>query len=249
MRNHQSSLALGGVAIALAVLGTAHAGIANTKHNLSTSHISSSRMYTDTTEICLFCHTPHMTVAKSENIPLWNHKLGSYAGNYGTYTSGSFNGGSTIHDVGGVASPATATVTNLCLSCHDGTTAVNSLYNASNLSGNINPSITSGGLGDGKLAPGWSSNLGTDLTNDHPVNFTYMTSYNEEEASGSNSLFHPGDNAGTGLGGPVLFNGTVQCASCHNPHIDYSASGNTAQTPFLRVAITGSTLCLKCHNK
>lgn len=244
MRNYQSSLALGGMAIALSVLGTAHAGIANTKHNLSTSHIGSSRFYTDTTEICLFCHTPHMTVAKSDNIPLWNHQISSTVSTYGTYTSGSFNGAGTIHDVGGATSPANATVTNLCLSCHDGTTAVNALYNASNLSGNVNPSVAGNTPADGKLGATWASNLGTDLTNDHPVNFTYDNAL----FAADGDLHDPQDTAGTGLGGPKLYNGTVQCASCHDPHIDYSGA-NSAQTPFLRVAITGSTLCLKCHNK
>ena len=42
--------------------------------------------------------------------------------------------------------------------------------------------------------------------------------------------------------GVKLFNGKVQCASCHDAH-------GTANSMFLRVTSTGSALCLACHVK
>ena len=44
-----------------ALLGAtaASAGIANTKHNLSTGGTGTVHVTTGTDEICVFCHTPH----------------------------------------------------------------------------------------------------------------------------------------------------------------------------------------------
>ena len=38
---------------------------------------------------------------------------------------------------------------------------------------------------------------------------------------------------------------SVECASCHDPHVEETATRKT----FLRIANTGSALCLTCHNK
>jgi hypothetical protein len=197
-----------------------------------------------------------MSVAKDTGIPLWNHQLSTVA-SYGLYTSDTFNGGGGLHGDLGDGNPtdptandalANAAVSNLCLSCHDGTVAVNALYNASNLDGDVDPALDiCTGCDAGKFGD-WNSNLGSDLTNDHPVNFSMAKSYTEEShLVGGGSLYDPST-----LGGVRFFGGAdymVQCPSCHDPHIDYSTDGNTAQTPFLRVAITGSELCLTCHNK
>src|SRR5512138_45131 len=74
------------------------------------------------TEVCVVCHTPHQTPAANSQYPLWNRNLSAVA-SYGVYTSPTFNGSGTIADVGG-ATLGTATTTNLCLSCHDGTVSV-----------------------------------------------------------------------------------------------------------------------------
>lgn len=214
--------------------GGAMAGISLTKHNLSTTKPAGATIYsTDQTEICIFCHTPHDAI-KNNNIPLWNHKLSTTA-SYGVYTSPTMTpaGTSGIADVGGVTA-ATAAVSNLCLSCHDGTVAINSFNNPSN----INPNTTMVGTTGGML-PAGNSNLGTDLTNDHPVNFNYTTAI----ATADGSLVDPVDATGSNLlNGVKLYSGKVQCASCHDPH-------TSAQGAFLRTAMTGSQLCFSCHNK
>jgi len=206
--------------------GVAYAGIASTKHNLSTSGTGTVKS-TDETEICIFCHTPHQAI-KNDNIPLWNHTLSAEA-SYGVYTSPTFDGGSTVQDLGGT-NAATAAVSNLCLSCHDGTVAINSLNNPSNALG-ANPTMT--GTGAGGVIPAGPANIGNDLSDDHPVNFLYDNAL----ASADGSL-----NAPSSLTGVRLFNGYVQCASCHDPH-------ESVNPAFLRVDNTGSALCLKCHNK
>ncbi len=232
MKRHiESSLNLSRLGVlvilgALLPLNMAYAGIANTKHNLSTSGTGTVKS-TDETEICIFCHTPHQAI-KNDNIPLWNHNLSSEA-SYGVYTSPTFDGASSIQDLGGTTA-ANAAVSNLCLSCHDGTVAINALNNPSNALG-ANPTMT--GTGAGGVIPAGTSNIGNDLTDDHPVNFRYDTAL----ATADGALHDPAT-----LTGVRLFNGYVQCASCHDPH-------ESVNPAFLRVDNTGSALCLKCHNK
>jgi len=216
-----SMFVVGGSAIA--------AGIADTKHNLSNSGTGAIKS-TDNSEICVFCHTPHDAI-KNNNIPLWNHTLSSVA-SYGVYQSPTMN--ATPTDVGTGGDLTKVAVSNLCLSCHDGTVALNSFNNPSNM----RPTTTMQGVAANGGIPLGNSNLGTDLTNDHPVNFTFdNTLWNADK-----TLHNP---AG-GLGGKVkLFAGKVQCASCHDPHASQDPSGKA----FLRDTMVGSQLCLNCHNK
>lgn len=207
--------------------GALAVGIADTKHNLSTSGTGTIKSDSQS-EICVFCHTPHDSI-KNDNIPLWNHTLSATAA-YGVYTSPTFDG--TATDLGGVTA-ATAGVSNLCLSCHDGSVAVNAMNNPSN----TNPTTTM--VGAVTMIPAGATNLGAAsdaLKNDHPVNFTYNTAL----ATTDGSL-----NAPSGLTGVKLFGEKVQCASCHDPHTSADPSGKA----LLRVSQTGSTLCFACHNK
>jgi predicted CXXCH cytochrome family protein len=210
------------VAVALIGAGIAMAGISNTKHNLSSAATSNTYRATDTTEICVFCHTPHNA---SGSKPLWNKTVNSAGFNtYGT-------------TLGGTTAGAVTTSTLLCFSCHDGVTGLNSLSNFPGSSTSI--SMVNG---VNNIAGSFAV-LNKDLTNDHPVGIVY----NEGRASlktidnivtnqaiirvlASNSL--QGQNASS----------TVECSSCHDPHSD-------ANTSFLRVTNGSSTLCLACHNK
>ena len=68
-----------------------------------------------TTEICVFCHTPHF--GKTDTAPLWNR--GSSATGYVAY--GTTLAGTAITSVGGSSLA--------CLSCHDGVTTFDNLIN------------------------------------------------------------------------------------------------------------------------
>ncbi len=68
-----------------------------------------------TTEICVFCHTPHF--GRTDTAPLWNR--GSSATGYIAY--GTTVGGTVISSVGGSSLA--------CLSCHDGITTFDNLIN------------------------------------------------------------------------------------------------------------------------
>ncbi|MEW5844144.1 MAG: cytochrome c3 family protein [Bacteroidota bacterium] len=137
----------------------------------------------------------------------------------------------TVTDIGGGTG-----VSNLCMSCHDGTVAVNSLDNKSSLGP---PTMGTGTELDatGKIAAARDANMGIVLSNDHPINFTYDAAL----ATADGALTSPAS-ASLVVAGIPLYTGSLQCASCHNPH-------NNAQGTFLRVSNAGSALCLKCHTK
>ena len=107
-------------ALFVAGLGAVHAGIFNTKHNLGSTGINAASNFSGTSEICVFCHTPHGGDS-SAAVPLWNRHLDP-AG-FLTYDQlGSTTLDGQIEPVGSVSVA--------CLSCHDGTQAMDSMINA-----------------------------------------------------------------------------------------------------------------------
>jgi len=253
--------------------------IVGTDHNLSTSgtgtlHAAAS----GETELCFFCHAPHQTlntadktVAKGPNkqSPLWNHYLSSTA-SYGVYSSTSFNAlGTDIADLGGAVA-GSAAVSNLCLSCHDGTVGVNTLYHGQ--FGTGSPAMVGCGnkgtavaannpclMPDETLIGNPNTVLGTaSLADLHPINFTYDSTLagktvdlvtptaNATGIGGAARMGVPGSVAGTFL---PLFqtaggaNFKMQCATCHDVH------SNANGRPFLRDTTAASALCLDCHGK
>jgi predicted CXXCH cytochrome family protein len=182
----------------------AASGITGTKHDLSTKGWGS-------TELCIFCHTPHNSDKTVTDAPLWNHKVTTAS--FSTYTSPTMNAS--------VGQPSSSS--RLCLSCHDGTVAMDSF----------------GGV-TGTHSMTGTNLLGTDLVNDHPISFTYDASL---AANDNGGLVVPVSSSKVDAAGNVpLFAGKIECASCHQVH-------SSANPPFLRIPNTGSQLCLKCHIK
>lgn len=243
------------IAVAVAVvfgIGSAHAqGIDGSAHDLASGLATNP----DNNEICVYCHTPH---ASNDTIeaPLWN-KPASGA----TYTTYDSNFSSTLD---GTVLPV-GSVSIACLSCHDGTQAMDTVINAPG-SGGYNPAgapidpTTSTTIGTAV------TNLGTDLSNDHPIGVQYggfsvagvqIDPDFSVPASGSINgttqwwIDTSGGTAGTREKSDMILyartNGGaeqpfVECASCHDPH-------NAANGTFLRVANDNSTVCLSCHVK
>lgn len=180
------------------------ATISGTSHDLSAMTNSAG-------QICVTCHTPHNAQA-AQLVPLWNHA--ATAATFTLYSS------STLKAVPGQPSNQS----KACLSCHDGTVALDSF-------GGKTPA--GGGLMTGE------DKLGTDLSDDHPVSFTYDAAL----ATANGGLVTPASAASVDSAKVVpLFGGKLECASCHNPH-------DNTNTHFLRKANAGSALCLTCHNK
>lgn len=104
-----------------------------------------------TTQVCVYCHTPHK--ADVASAVLWN-RVNPNPTTFTMYDSPTLDNKT---NAGGPQGVSLA-----CLSCHDGATAFNSLINAP---------------GDGTAATGTMSGgdaVGLDgLANDHPISMTY----------------------------------------------------------------------------
>lgn len=103
-----------------AIVNAGPGNIRWTVHNLSSDAPISGRHWIsgDTDQVCIFCHTPHH--AQPAN-PLWN-KVNP------TQTFQMYTSSATLSSVAkGVTQPGPESL--LCLSCHDGRTAINVLHN------------------------------------------------------------------------------------------------------------------------
>ena len=201
--------------------------VANTKHNLSSSGTGSYKT-SSTTDICVFCHTPHN--ASTTQKPLWNRSDSPAftANNYAMYTSATMNMTVQTQPKG---------VSLACLSCHDGLVAFDSLLNRPGSGTSTTLMNWAGGLGN-KILNTSTAYLGSDLTNDHPISITYNVSQD-----GAFNAIVSGK-----VGNLPLYDlavgskNQVECGSCHNPH-------DSTYGTFLRASNAGSALCLKCHIK
>lgn len=186
-------------------------GIANSAHDFSGQGWG-------TTEICEPCHTPHNADITVSDAPLWNHEVTTAT--FTLYSSSTLD--ATINQ------PEKSS--KLCLSCHDGTVALD------NFGGNT----TGTNFIDSEHL------IGTDLSNDHPVSFTY----NAALSTADGGLFDPSTEI-TVLGGTIeadlLFgatgNASLECASCHDVH------NGSGLEDLLRIDNDASAFCLTCHDK
>ncbi len=187
------------------------AGILSSKHNLSVSGPGTIKA-TSEERVCIFCHTPHHA---NPFTPLWSRPTSSAI--YDLYESTTL-----------VAKPGQPSGSSrLCLSCHDGTIALGAFFGTSD-------SIPMAG-GVTTMPADRSTNLKTDLRNDHPISFAY----NDELVLLNGQLNPPGNLLRSKVrleGGDML-----QCTSCHNPHTDPYGK-------FLVMDNAASALCKTCHN-
>lgn len=191
-----------------------------------------------TSQICVFCHTPH---TGRMDAPLWNRTNPS--GPYTTYASDVLSALSyTVEDPSSLASAGYAihVKTRICMSCHDGTIALGNLVN---LPRGLSLPVQMQGTSGGMMPTSSAGYIGTDLRDDHPVAVKFLPAQDPElqpSISGSNVRVY------TVSGGKVIpsqSNGDyVECTSCHDPHDNQF--GN-----FLVDDNVGSKLCRSCHNK
>lgn len=173
---HKHLLVLLGASL-LGLSGIASAGIVSTKHNLGSSAAATNNKVTDTADTCVFCHTPHKGAGGT--VPLWNKNIGVGTAADGTaltpYSSTTMDG--TVNYSGSTSMA--------CLSCHDGTQAMDNIINAPGSGGFVSggtdltytwSTATNRVDANGKMlndAAGSLSMLGKDLSDDHPVAIPY----------------------------------------------------------------------------
>jgi predicted CXXCH cytochrome family protein len=263
---------------ALTVLSTAVvAGIADTKHNLSSAGLGTqANSFSGTDEICVFCHTPH-GADTSASVPLWNRVLeDTPATTYDTYDAL----GTTTLD-GEVTTVGSVSIA--CLSCHDGTQAMNVMINAPG-SGNYDPAgFTLAGTWTGNastatpvgsLAYATASivNIGTDLKNDHPIGIQYggggctttsgcaagsTTDPDFKAVTGNSSATSPQWWVDTGGAGRqktdiILYTRTDFTDTTAQPSVECASCHDphaSGTSTFLRTSNAASAVCLACHDK
>jgi len=161
-------------------------------------------------QVCIFCHTPHNATGQS---PLWNRHERSI--HYRIYESST-----TQARIDQPSGPS-----KMCLSCHDGATAVGLIASRPE----TEPIETSH-----RTIPPGSTDLTEDLSDDHPIGFRYDRAL----ASRDRQLKNP-DVLTDRL--PLGRHGEVHCTTCHDAH-------NNQFGDFLRITDVRSTICLSCHD-
>ncbi len=179
-------------------------------------HDFSGSSWNSTGEICVVCHTPHAADSSAGAAPLWNHQVTTAT--FSLYSSPTLK----------VQPEQPRGVTRLCLSCHDGTVALDSF----------------GGMTGNAYISG-KAKIGTDLSDDHPVSIKWKHQTRGPNGSLPN-CFNCHERGGwTHRTGPLpFFDGFVECATCHDPH-----NGTPGNGHLLRKTTAGSELCLHCHKK
>lgn len=192
-------------AFSLAWTATAYAGIAGTVHDMS------GQSWNTEGEICIVCHTPH-NADMTEPAPLWNHEV--TGASFTVYTGE----GNTL-DADTSLGPGPVSL--LCLSCHDGTVALDAY---------------GGAPGSTFMDPG-DAFLGVDLSDDHPIGFNY------DDVVGLDPEI---EIASVVTSAGLMLFGTdgdqMECPTCHDPHSDTNSF-------FLILDNAASFLCLTCHIK
>ncbi len=192
------------------------ATITGSQHDFTSKNWSGGR-------ICIACHVAHKSDTSVTDAPLWGHANSTQT--YTLYSSPTLNAGPLGQPSG---------LSKLCMSCHDGTVAVDSF----------------GGM-TGTTQISAVNNIGTSLADDHPIGFTY----NSALATADGALFDPSTKAVTiGSGSQtktgtiatlLLFNGKLECSSCHDVHNTFTVG----TSHLVKLPEAGSQICLACHNK
>ncbi|MCF6309317.1 MAG: cytochrome c3 family protein [Sulfurimonas sp.] len=236
--------------------------IINTKHNLSVSNTvvpdanETIIKAQSEQEVCVFCHIPHFT--RPVGKPLWNRSMP--VTNYNMYDSTYLRrlGYPALATDLGSANDTPGALSRQCLSCHDGTIAVGSVYKLRRKYMGIDKIAMDGVDGSGFIPASKAGLIGTDLSVHHPVGVEYDTTVTKTFGDASTrtsellnlptspiKLYAYASNPGQKF---------IECSSCHDPHKD-AANANGESNKFLHVS-SGTTLaenivttCISCHDK
>lgn len=202
----------------MVILFVAFSSVALAGTIAGSAHDFRGYLWNESGEICKPCHTPHYT--KALPAPLWNHELSTET--YAMYDSPTMDA---------IMSMQPSGISKICLSCHDGTVALENY----------------GDITDGVIFLYGDVLIGTDLSDDHPISFIYDTSLATEDGE----LYDPSTKLSGVVGSmgtindDMLFQGRVECSSCHDVHNTRAVAG----TKLLVKDNIGSALCLTCHDK
>lgn len=171
-----AGIAFGGVAAGTGVNGSLH-------DMTKVVGITADKME----RVCVYCHTPHNAVVTSpdnDDLPLWNHNFGTV-----TFEPYAWATPNNKEDAAGnefIQDPLIGP-TRLCMSCHDGSIAIDQHGVAM---------AEAGGMFMGSINRGYEANrtgrsMLNDLTTTHPIGFDYNAI-----ATYRNSRSHTADQEG-----------------------------------------------------
>ncbi|MBI5193301.1 MAG: hypothetical protein HZA08_07665 [Nitrospirae bacterium] len=261
-----------GLALGTYISSQAAEDVRNSKHNLSANRNITALgettgvnggpdghvKFSGTTEVCVFCHTPHggRTDVAGNAAPIWNRA--SSVAVYDVYTSPNF-------DAAGSSPGNPKGVSVACLSCHDGTVAFDALVNLPGRGGyqGVDPVSNPDWTGSGTLVDTDDTfnaaaepfpNVGTDLRNDHPISMEIPDTdpqFNQIRTNLDTGALGNGKVAFLSRSGDytdipdkrdrlrayptVTGKAYIECASCHNPH-------ENSSTRFLRYPSTDASV-------
>lgn len=271
MKTKYFLLLLAGLALVLpatrTLASTLPGGIAKSPHDFTTVQSGTYSWNLTSESTCLVCHTPHQadtTSASGTNVPLWAHA--NTTQQYTLYADPS--GEMTNAGIAPLGQPSGISLA--CLSCHDGSLVINDMNNGTYAGGTGGRNGTAGST----ISPSYmnitSGSAGAlSLAGTHPISFTYPT-------NGFAFLYPPSTQlssiASTGTGvtmatdtwpvlsgsaptiSTLLYNGKVECASCHDVHKQIGDAPYDSH--LLKIATAdfdstgrGDTLCRTCHIK
>jgi len=182
---------------------------------------------------CQVCHIPHKAQDPTVSMaPLWNHAPSANASSYVKYGDGP-NASPTFKALGLSVTLGSSVA---CLSCHDGSVAVNEM------AGYTGKVSTNGNAGAASAIPSWAVEAigGTDLTKMHPIGVSYTAA----AAVDVDLVQTPTALMNRMLKGTQK---TVECASCHDIHRTMGVA--TTYSHNLIVSLDGGALCTTCHSK
>jgi hypothetical protein len=227
---------------------TAQAGIVGSPHDFSSQSWNTDPG--DPATVCSTCHTPHH--ADSTVVPLWSHQ--TTAATFTMYNKVNVP----VSQMAATPSSSPNGPSLACLSCHDGTVAINTYGGIGNYSTHgTATTITNGAL------------IGTDLTHSHPISLVYNPALVGNGPTQDKWLYNPQTTpvltpvSGTFVPGNdmtingFLLNGnyTLECTSCHDVHNQLGTPFDITSNPKLVKIVgvdgsgKGSLLCRSCHNK
>ena len=214
-------------------------GVANSVHDFTTSTnywiAGATNTWVRFNNMCGVCHTIHH--AQDDRLaPLWIHD--STTKDFTPYQSDTLN--ASVGNPGKSGGNPGAS-SRACLSCHDGSVAVNSI-----------DGVIVGGT-EVKIPTTSAAAIGADgdLRTTHPIGFIYdaalVTADGFLNDPASTTVFNSG---GKHIDEYMLMGGKMECASCHDIH---RQKGNSMNSGILiKVGGSGarpSELCITCHKK
>lgn len=213
-----TQLAFGSALLSMQLVVNAQA-IDGFKHDFTT------KSWDTTDKTCVICHTPHNTTV---DWPLWNYSITKSA--YTLYV---------IREEDSERNRPEGT-SKLCLSCHDGTVAVDAFGG------------TGGSARKGVLNEEEKKNL-SSLRPEHPISILYTS---EVAATNGSLLKNPtttivyvGDEKAPVTVDAAMLSPAhkVECATCHDVH----KTGITDENNYalLTLKMADDQLCLACHLK